>query len=69
MTGTAPRLVRVVIGGPLLIEGPIDIEMPSGEVISSDRFMVAVCTCRRSHEYPLCDTSHRCGRPSGQRPA
>jgi CDGSH-type Zn-finger protein len=24
-----------------------------------DRFQVAVCTCRRSHRYPLCDTSHR----------
>ncbi|MFC9593875.1 CDGSH iron-sulfur domain-containing protein [Streptomyces sp. NPDC056944] len=25
----------------------------------SDRFMVAVCTCRRSRTYPWCDTSHR----------
>jgi CDGSH-type Zn-finger protein len=22
--------------------------------------MVAICTCRRSKSYPLCDTSHRC---------
>jgi CDGSH-type Zn-finger protein len=21
--------------------------------------MVAICTCRRSNDYPLCDTSHR----------
>ncbi|MFE9913017.1 CDGSH iron-sulfur domain-containing protein [Streptomyces clavifer] len=25
----------------------------------SDRFVVAVCTCRRSRMYPWCDTSHR----------
>ncbi|MFD5889719.1 CDGSH iron-sulfur domain-containing protein [Streptomyces sp. NPDC060334] len=24
----------------------------------SDRFMVALCTCRRSRTYPWCDTSH-----------
>ncbi|MFI5998102.1 CDGSH iron-sulfur domain-containing protein [Streptomyces sp. NPDC051362] len=25
----------------------------------SERFMVALCTCRRSRVYPWCDTSHR----------
>ena len=44
-----------------------------GRVIESDRFMVAICTCRRSKSYPLCDTSHRrrCrgDEPSGQRSA
>ncbi|WP_405393006.1 CDGSH iron-sulfur domain-containing protein [Streptomyces sp. NBC_01102] len=25
----------------------------------SNRFVVAVCTCRRSRMYPWCDTSHR----------
>ncbi|MEE6177145.1 CDGSH iron-sulfur domain-containing protein [Mycobacterium sp. 050134] len=33
--------------------------MPDGDVVESDRFMVAICTCRRSGDYPLCDTSHR----------
>ena len=69
MSGGAPRLVRVVPGGPLLIEGPVRIEMPGGDVIASDRFMVAICVCRRSRDYPLCDTSHRCRGKSGQRPA
>ncbi|MFJ9360825.1 CDGSH iron-sulfur domain-containing protein [Streptomyces mirabilis] len=27
--------------------------------MSSDRFCVALCTCRRSRTYPWCDTSHR----------
>ena len=56
---TEPRTVRVVPGGPVLVEGPVRIETADGEVIESDRFMVAICACRRSKTYPLCDTSHR----------
>jgi CDGSH-type Zn-finger protein len=33
--------------------------MPDGSIVESDRFMVAICACRRSKNYPLCDTSHR----------
>ncbi len=51
--------VQVVAGGPVLVSGPVRIEMPGGNVVESDRFMVAICTCRRSGDYPLCDTSHR----------
>jgi CDGSH-type Zn-finger protein len=63
--------VRVIPNGPVLVAGPVRIEMPD-RVVDSDRFMVAICTCRRSKSYPLCDTSHRrCGvnraQPSGQR--
>lgn len=54
-----PRVVRVVPGGPILVEGPVEIVTPDGERVSSDRFMVAICACRRSKNYPLCDTSHR----------
>lgn len=53
------RAVRVVTGGPIMVAGPVDIEMPDGSTVSSDRFMVAICACRRSKTYPLCDTSHR----------
>ncbi len=52
--------MRVVPNGPLMVQGPVRIEMPDGSVVSSDRFMVAICTCRRSKDYPMCDTSHRC---------
>ncbi|MGV7852739.1 CDGSH iron-sulfur domain-containing protein, partial [Mycobacterium kansasii] len=48
---------------PVLVSGPVRIETPGGGVVESDRFMVAICTCRRSTEYPLCDTSHRRCRP------
>ncbi|WP_422744179.1 CDGSH iron-sulfur domain-containing protein [Mycobacterium sp. WMMD1722] len=56
---TEPRTVRVVQGGPIMVEGPVRIEMPDGSVVESDRFMVAICACKRSKNYPLCDTSHR----------
>ncbi|TPG28332.1 CDGSH iron-sulfur domain-containing protein [Mycolicibacterium hodleri] len=42
-----------------MVQGPVRIETPDGVVVESDRFMVAICTCRRSKNYPLCDTSHR----------
>ena len=45
--------------GPLLVEGPVELVTEDGETVTSDRFVVAVCTCRRSKRYPLCDTSHR----------
>jgi CDGSH-type Zn-finger protein len=54
------RLVRVVPSGPVMVQGPVRIEMADGSVVESDRFMVAICTCRRSKDYPMCDTSHRC---------
>ncbi|MFF3619395.1 CDGSH iron-sulfur domain-containing protein [Streptomyces sp. NPDC002467] len=57
---TAPaRRVFVDPQGPVVVEGPVEIALDDGVVVRSDRFMVAVCTCRRSRTYPWCDTSHR----------
>ena len=73
MSASGPRLVRVVPNGPVMVQGPVRIELPDGSVVESDRFMVAICACRRSKVYPLCDTSHRrrCRTPgaSAQRSA
>ncbi|MFB7874462.1 CDGSH iron-sulfur domain-containing protein [Nocardia sp. NPDC056064] len=49
----------LVDGGPALIDGPVDLVTADGEVLHCDRFRVALCLCRRSSIYPLCDTSHR----------
>ena len=43
----------------MLVEGPVEIVLEDGSTVSSDRFCVALCTCRRSRTYPWCDTSHR----------
>ncbi|RSN52783.1 MULTISPECIES: CDGSH iron-sulfur domain-containing protein [Actinomadura] len=53
------RRVRLVKGGPVLVEGPVEVELEDGRVVASDRFTVALCACRRSRAYPFCDTSHR----------
>ncbi|MFF3491788.1 CDGSH iron-sulfur domain-containing protein [Streptomyces sp. NPDC002795] len=45
--------------GPLLVEGPVEVTLDDGTTVRSDRFEVALCTCRRSRRYPWCDTSHR----------
>lgn len=54
-----PRRVTVDRDGPVLIEGPVEVVADDGTVTTSDRFVVALCTCRRSRTYPWCDTSHR----------
>jgi CDGSH-type Zn-finger protein len=53
------RRVTVVPGGPVLVEGPVELSLDDGTTVQSDRFVVAVCACRRSRRYPFCDTSHR----------
>ncbi|WP_336159584.1 CDGSH iron-sulfur domain-containing protein [Amycolatopsis sp. VC5-11] len=53
------RRVRVVPGGPVLVEGPVEVSAPDGGTARSDRFVVAVCACRRSKRFPWCDASHR----------
>ncbi|WP_371661059.1 CDGSH iron-sulfur domain-containing protein [Streptomyces sp. NBC_00280] len=65
-TPERPRRVRVQRDGPLLIEGPVEVVGEDGEVSVSHRFTVALCTCRRSRDFPWCDTSHRrrCRKPS-----
>ncbi|MET8277019.1 CDGSH iron-sulfur domain-containing protein [Streptomyces sp. NPDC005096] len=54
-----PRRIVIDRDGPILVEGPVEVSSSEGDVVVSERFVVAVCTCRRSRTYPLCDTSHR----------
>ncbi|MGW4306011.1 CDGSH iron-sulfur domain-containing protein [Streptomyces californicus] len=53
--------------GPVLVEGPVEVVGDDGTTARSDRFLVAICTCRRSRAYPWCDTSHRRRKPAGPR--
>lgn len=53
------KRVTVVPDGPVLVEGPVELVTGNGQTVSSDRFVVALCVCRRSRRYPFCDTSHR----------
>ncbi|ULR50793.1 CDGSH iron-sulfur domain-containing protein [Streptomyces deccanensis] len=58
------RRVALQRPGPLLVEGPVEVVLEDGTTVSSDRFCVALCTCRRSRIYPWCDTSHRRRAPA-----
>ncbi|HEY9327949.1 MAG TPA: CDGSH iron-sulfur domain-containing protein [Streptomyces sp.] len=41
------------------MEGPVEVTMPDGTTVLSERFVAAICVCRRSRTQPWCDTSHR----------
>jgi CDGSH-type Zn-finger protein len=66
------KVARVVLTGegPLLVSGPVDLELPDGTRVRSRRPVTAVCTCRRSGRYPFCDASHRTAPdlPDGGKP-
>lgn len=57
--GAGTRQVRVEPGGPVLVEGPVEISGGDGATETVDRFLVAICACGHSDRYPLCDGSHR----------
>ncbi|MFF2520973.1 CDGSH iron-sulfur domain-containing protein [Streptomyces liangshanensis] len=57
--GRPPVRLRVQRDGPTLVDGPVTVELDDGATATSDRFRVALCTCRRSRRFPWCDTSHR----------
>ena len=59
-----PTRVRIQPRGPILIDGPVEITGADGRTAHSTRMVTALCMCRRSALYPLCDTSHRPCRKS-----
>ncbi|MER5676136.1 CDGSH iron-sulfur domain-containing protein [[Kitasatospora] papulosa] len=70
MPNSSEHPCRITIGddGPLLVEGPVEVTCADGTVAVSDRFVVALCMCRRSRMYPWCDTSHRRRTQPGEKP-
>jgi CDGSH-type Zn-finger protein len=55
----AAREIVLTDEGPLLVSGPVEVVLPDGRRVRSDRPVTALCTCRRSRRQPFCDTSHR----------
>jgi len=51
--------VRITDDGPVLLEGPVEVELPDGRRVVSSRPVTALCVCGSSKRYPFCDTSHR----------
>ncbi|GAA0635334.1 hypothetical protein GCM10009547_44400 [Sporichthya brevicatena] len=53
------RRVTCNRGGPVLVDGPIEVCVGDGPPERIDRFRVAICACGQSGRYPLCDGTHR----------
>ena len=53
------REVVLTDDGPVLVSGPVEVVLPDGRRVRSDRPVTAICVCRRSKRAPFCDTSHR----------
>ena len=58
--GARTEMVRVRVDpqGPTYVEGPVEICVDGEEPLVVDRFRVAICSCRCSARYPLCDGTH-----------
>lgn len=58
-----PLRIRLMAGGPLRVEGPLEICGAEGVVVRKDQ--VALCRCGASGRKPFCDGSHgRSGFPA-----
>lgn len=58
-TRDTPTRVTLTDDGPVLVHGPVEVELPDGRRVRSERAVTALCTCRRTRRPPFCDTSHR----------
>ncbi|HZZ48926.1 MAG TPA: CDGSH iron-sulfur domain-containing protein [Pseudonocardia sp.] len=54
-----PRQLVLTEDGPVLVSGPVELVLPDGRRVVSERPVTALCVCRRSRRYPYCDASHR----------
>lgn len=56
--------VRITVcpNGPLLVEGPAQMQDAEGNPVGHERNVIALCRCGRSRRKPLCDGSHRQSR-------
>ena len=52
-----PLSIRSLANGPLLLNGPVEVQSDSGEVIKRAKKM-ALCRCGHSKNKPYCDGAH-----------
>ncbi len=56
---TEPTRIRLRKDGPILLDGPLEIDDHDGTVQQNDAGTVALCRCGASTKRPLCDGTHR----------
>lgn len=57
LTEQSETKVTVTSGGPLLVEGKLEITLPNGDKAEKEG-MTALCRCGASANKPYCDGSH-----------
>ena len=55
---TATLRIRLRHNGPLVLQGPVRVELADGTLVREAQSM-ALCRCGASREAPFCDGSHR----------
>lgn len=50
--------IKATKNGPFLINAPVEIEVSSGEIKTSEGKTTALCRCGASSNKPFCDGSH-----------
>lgn len=58
-----PLRIRICPQGPLLVHGTFILVDEAGQETVPERSSVALCRCGRSSIQPLCDGSHKVGKP------
>lgn len=55
-----PFLIRCATNGPYLVEGPLQIQDPTGAVVTLEAGQkAALCRCGHSSNRPFCDGEHK----------
>ncbi len=50
--------IKVLKNGPLLVQGPVDVQDMEGKPLTPPKPNVALCRCGHSANKPFCDGSH-----------
>jgi CDGSH-type Zn-finger protein len=56
---TEPIIITAKENGPYLVKGPVTHTDASGNTVTVEGAMVALCRCGQSANKPFCDGSHR----------
>ncbi len=62
MINNGSTMITVCPDGPLLVRGEFALQTADGQLLPTERSVLALCRCGRSRLKPLCDGSHKSAR-------